>query len=530
MALAGQSPASRPAAPASAPSSLSQHLSELLRQGKLEEAVRTVQDAYRSRPADAAIRAEFVQLHMALAERLLRDERFADAERTAATALSVEPSHAAARRLIDAVATARREAPARVEEARRLIRLEWFESAYDTLRQASALLPERRLEWADDLLTAAEGAGDDHYFCKNFAQAFHYYDAVKHAGRPAADTLKQRWLQSMVFALADDIEGRDYPIEYWHKTVTTAEAFVGHRGDPLLALLRGLANEDLNDPRRAAENYAEASGQRFAARNADALRRARNAALNVVRRRYAESLSPRRNGAWRAHGSGDWSVIDGPRFRIRHRSPAAAQRVGEALDFHFDRVCRYLGRTLQSLPWEQRCDVTLHANLDALRREAGLGDMVRAISAIRTADGRLVAHSIQVAQDDPLLLAATLPHELAHLVLAAVVSYRPTSAVLSEGLALHCEPRCRAIQFQRVLGESGGLRPTVELFAQTQVHPGSDRRFYGEAFGLTEFALARIAPAELVGVAADNAPADALADKLGFAKASELDAALAGDR
>ncbi|NUQ48258.1 MAG: hypothetical protein HUU22_19770, partial [Phycisphaerae bacterium] len=271
IAAAAQPPASRPGGPASATSPLSERLSELLRRGKLEEAIRTVQEAYRRSPNDAAIRAEFVQLHMALAERLLRDERFADAERAAQAALSVEPTHAAARRLIEAIATARRDVSARVDEARRMIRLEWFEPAYDTLRQASALFPERRLEWAGDLLAAAEGAGDDHYFCKNFAQAFHYYDAVKHAGRPVADSLRQRWLQSMVFALADDIDHRDFPIEYWHKTVTTAEAFIGQRGDPVLALLRGLANEDLNDPRRAGENYAEAGGQRFAVRDAEAL-------------------------------------------------------------------------------------------------------------------------------------------------------------------------------------------------------------------------------------------------------------------
>src|SRR5262245_43896897 len=142
-----------PAQDASQPDSVT----ALLRAGKLEQAVETAQKNYAAHPDDAAVKANFIRLHVALASRMMRDQQFAAAERVLAAVLKVDPDQAEAKRMTETIRAGRAKVPARIKEARQYLRLEWFETAYEILDESAALLPDRRGEWTDDLLAAAEG-------------------------------------------------------------------------------------------------------------------------------------------------------------------------------------------------------------------------------------------------------------------------------------------------------------------------------------------------------------------------------------
>lgn len=511
-------PSSQPDTP------LSRQIRTLLKSGRLDEAVAVVQEAYRRAPDDPRVRAEFVELHLSLADHLLRDQQFSAAERVARAVVKAEPGQADALRLLDGLTAARKDVPQRVAEARRLIRLEWFGPAYEALSQAAALLPDRRNEWTGDLLAAAEGAGDDHYFCKNFREAFFYYDVARRSGRPVGESLNRRWLHSQVFSLADDVDHAKYPIEYWHKIVTTAEPLARQRSDPLMAVLRGLANENLGDADRAVANYAEATGQAVSGRDAASIRSARRAAIRLVRGQYDESLSPRRAGVWRKYDPGDWGVVRTPHFVVHHRNAEVGRRVADAMEYHFDRIARYLGATPDRIAW-QPCDVYLHKDLAAFRAATGRNGAERAISITKLAGVALRSHTVHVTQTDPMLMSARLPHELMHLMIGAITGHRKTCAILNEGLALSVEPRCRTIQFARVLADEGGPRPVQTLLAIAEPHPAEQRRFYGEARRLVALLLARGPASRIVAAAAEADPAAALRKRFQLADLSALDIA-----
>lgn len=508
--LANQFDEDTPEPDRSAAASLRQTVQRHLRDGRIDAALRAAQDALDRLPDDPAVRDEFIDLHLSLARAMLAEERF-DIVETAVRAIQrLEPGHPDARRWQRAIVKARRDVPAAVEEARRWIELEWFEPAFNALRQAVALRPERRDRDRDAWLAAAVGAGDDEYLTKNFHEAFYYYDAAlslyDESGRPPAPDLVSRWLQSMAHALARDVDRAEYPPDYWNMVLGRADALdaAGRETDLLRAALRGMACENLGRREDAARHYARAAGRPASGDAAD-LARARAEAVARVRALYDDRL-PRRRGLWSRHGDGDWQTLDAAPFRIFHRNEPAARLLLRAARFHRARVARLFGRDADELAWNVPCDLYLHAGADAFAAAAGRPADVRALSVIRRRGDALEAVAIHLHQADPLLLSASLPHELAHLAVAALVG--PAAAddippALSEGLALAVEPGCRRRQFARLFAELPRPRTLKELFAVGDLHPPQPA-FYAESARLVAVLQGRGGLPRLVDLFAES--------------------------
>ncbi|MFQ5501923.1 MAG: tetratricopeptide repeat protein [Phycisphaerae bacterium] len=460
-----------------------------LETGQVEAAIRAVQRSLAAHPGDPDIRERFVTLHVSLARGLLGEEDFLAAERALRSVLKVDSNHAEARRLLGVIGTARRAAPERVERARRWIEVEWFEPAFNALRQAGALLPERKHEWASSYRAAAIGTGDDDYFSKNFHEAFYFYDAAIRLGeardnRPSS-SLIGRWMQCMAHALAADIDRARYPPSYWKMAIRRAEGlgYDGAGSADLKALLRGLAYENLGDVEQASAEYGKVIGRPVVSLDGDLIARSRKTALKTIRRWYDPALSDRRAGVWSRNEGGEWQVLSRPGFRIHHRNAKAAERIASAGIFYFRRIADLLALDVEEVPWPVACDVFLHADEAAFREATGQQGPVRAISTIETQGGKLLRHSIHVHQRDPLLMSASLSHELAHLIVGAVVGYRPGKAVLNEGIALHVEPECRHRQFGRLFGAIERPRRIQQLLSIGEMHP-PEPDFYTEAYRL----------------------------------------------
>ncbi|MBN2563801.1 MAG: hypothetical protein JXQ75_23025 [Phycisphaerae bacterium] len=508
-------------------------VTEHLATGRIDAALREAQRTLEDHQDDPAVRAEFVSLHLALARQMLTEEEFATADRALQAVVKVAPNHPEACRLATGIQTARREVPSRVQQAERWLILERFEPAFNTFRQARALIPERENEWTAVFVKAATGAGDDHYLCKNFHEAFYYYDAATRlsTGQPSRipPSLVSRWLQSMVHALGEDVDRVSYPPDYWRMTLQRADAARpgGPEGEMMRTVLRGLAYENAGLLDRAASQYAAVLGGPVGALDPDVVRRGRQAALKRIRRWYDPRLSDRRSGLWANSEPGDWRVVETARFRIHHHNGQAAQRVADALPFHFDRVAAFLGRRGDQVPWERACDVYLHRDAEAFRKATGQQHDVQAISVIRHRGHHLEGHEIHANQADPMLLATHLPHELTHLMQAAIVGYRPTVAAINEGIALHVEPRCRHVQFARLFGQSSKPRGVSALLAVGEVHP-AEPAFYAEAHRLVSILLERSDGGTVL--ARSLAPLDRgrLAELFGFESSRALESAYLG--
>ncbi|MBK8269242.1 MAG: hypothetical protein IPK83_13425 [Planctomycetes bacterium] len=460
----------------------------LLSEGRVAAALNAAQAALARNKGDGAVRDEFVSLHVSLGRRLISEEEFPAAERALEAALRVDENAHAARALLRKIHGGRAAAPGRVDAARAWLELEWFEPAFVTLRQATALVPDRRQAWLGDYLAAAIGAGDDEYCTKNFHEAFYYYDAALKLGdesgvRPTA-SLVERWLQSLSHAMSRDVDRAAYPPAFWKLAIERSESLIrsDNHSALLKAALRGFAYENMGDAERAAKAYRlclgildEAGGD---------VRALRESVIGKLRQRYDVNLCCRRDGFWGQAASGDWQIMERGPFRVHHRNEAAGRRVASAAVFQFGRIAKYLGLDADEVKWSVPCDVYLHGSAAAFREATGLGDATRAASIIHARKRNLERHEIHVYQSDPMLLSASLSHEIAHLIAASATEYRPMMGAISEGLALQMEPKCRHRQFARLFRENKHPRGLGALLGVSEAHP-SEAAFYAEAFQLT---------------------------------------------
>ncbi|MBX3396602.1 MAG: tetratricopeptide repeat protein [Phycisphaerae bacterium] len=517
------------AAALSAAEDLRQTAARLIAEEKIDAALEAAQRALQANPADDRVREEFVALHLALARRLVADERFALAEKTLEAAERAQPSDPEPRDLLHRIAAGRAAAPVRVETARKWLALEWYEPAFVTFRQAVALVPSHRREWLSSFYQASIGAGDDEYITKNFhTAAFHYDAALKlgdELGLAPTAALLDRWLQCLAHALARDIDRTIYPPEFWKLSLQRAATVGGTSpgSDRMLAVLRGLAYENLGEPGRAANEYARFLG-RPATESAAAAQDLRNQVMASLRQRYDIDSCGRRRGFWQHADPGEPRVLPSDRFRIHHRNERVAELVAEAVRFHFARIADLLSLDIGEIPWQAPCDIFIHVDARSFREALGHGRDVRAASVIDSSGRRLVRHEIHLYQQDPMMLSASLSHELAHLMIAARNEYRPMPAVISEGLALHVEPKCRRRQFARLFHDLPRPRKLGLLLNISQTHP-PEAEFYCEAYQFVDVLASRGGLGRVLEINDKEASLAQLTRLFQFASSADLEAA-----
>lgn len=475
--------------PAASPAAqrLREALLRELDQGQIDRAVEIALEAA-SGTQDPAIHAECLHLLSSIARQSLRTRDYVIADKSIAAMLRLAPRDPSALALAKSIAAARSALPSRMTEARRQLAVEWYEPAFQTFSEAVALQLDRRKELTEDYFNAAVGVGDDHYFTKNFREAFYAYDAAIQLllgdRKPVTASLAARWLQAMVFALVDDVDRANFSRQFWQAVMQRVAAVPkASSGDAALrAMVRGLAAEDSGDDRSAAREYASvAAGEGAITSDGLPVAQARRAAVTQLRRMYDPALSQRRGGFWRKKPNDDWRILEAPGFRIHHRNERAARAVADALAFHLDRITELLEQPRGRLPWTIPCDVWLYHDQKQYEMAVRpVNDAVLASTDIRMRDDRLESHALHVTQSDPMLLSSTLAHELTHLIVGAVTKYRVMPGALAEGLALAAEPRGRQIQFARIHRGLAQHRTAAALLQLRETHP-TDAAFYAEA-------------------------------------------------
>lgn len=530
--LSGDSPGGR----------LVQEVQTALSAKRVDDALRIAERGLKEHPDDIGVQRCYVDLHLSIAEWMIRNEAYPRAEELIREALRVSPDEFYAHKLLQKLADGRRAIDQRLGDCRAWIRLEWFEPAVVTLRQATRLASERKREWISDYVAASIGAGDDQYFCKNFADAWDRYAPViafAQKGELPEEQLAAcavQALQSLVLGLPSGAHALGHREKDWDSLRAAARTLMavatgrnisdanrlraGQTAHAVRLILDGLSRERAGDPPGAVRLYAKAANKNSLSGDVVA---AREAALTIVRDAYAEELSARREGPWRDASDGDWQVIDAQRFRIHHRNAFAAQRVQIALGFHVERLAKYLGRRSDDLAWPVPCDVFIHPTAESFRSALNATGEVHGSTVLKTRDRKLESIAIHLFQRDPMLLASTIPHELAHAMFAAATDYRPVPAIIREGVALTCEPDCRRKQWQRFVPPRPMRRPISDLLALVEVHPAGRNDFYGEAFALVDFLVDRSNMSDLVDACRANSITAELPARMFVASMDDLE-------
>ncbi len=144
---------------------------ELLAQGKAADALTLTAEQHQAKPGDATVLAVYTGLRMSIARQAISAQKFADAEKLLQQVADAQPGHKSAPEMLKHIRAARSRVPQALSDAGQLLRIERFEQAAILLAQAAGLTPSDSAKWKEPWLTAAIGAGDDHYLMRNYTAA-----------------------------------------------------------------------------------------------------------------------------------------------------------------------------------------------------------------------------------------------------------------------------------------------------------------------------------------------------------------------
>ena len=510
-----------------ADSALANLVRTMLAQGQVVEAMQTTDQQLRAAPKDPVVRAVYAELRMSLAHQAIAAQRFSQAEQLLKQVVAAQPDHPSAGKMIKVIEDARGGVDQALNDAEQLIRLERFEQAAGLLAQVAGLIPDQPQRWKSSWLIAAVGAGDDHYILHNYEAALPFYtQAIELGGGegPGSDALLWRWSHCYAMNLARTADLRR-SAKQWSLIIEQAkDHFAAAHADILGHFIVGLGRYNLGEFAESADALREVvvgpgGGEggdgraltpgEIAQRQALALR---TKAIVQVDGMNRANLIDRRTGAWAIVLPGDPAVRRGPGVIVTAPSDLIARRVAEAIAYHAPRLAAYLGGGEADLKWTVDYSVIVQASPDASLGDGSINSYTRIRSSLEHV---LLKHETVCSQSDPLLIGATVPHELTHVLISRLAGYPPVPLAIDEGLAIHAETTARYLMFRRSLVESGGATMTVgQLLAANSLPPiGQRARFYGECYNLVAWLLTRGKPAKVIDLCrrtSSVSPVDAL--------------------
>jgi hypothetical protein len=187
-----------------------------------------------------------------------------------------------------------------------------------------------------------------------------------------------------------------------------------------------------------------------------------------------------------------WRVLQAESFRVLHFDDELATRLArEAEGQRLRQLRQWLGPVAIG-PWSPRCDIYLYPTNEMLVKLSGGGSKAGSAltSPSRLYRGRIMSRRIDLAADDRLLFERTLPHEVSHVVLNALLPQQVPSWA-HEGLATLEEPP----RFQRADEElvaeavAEGRAFSVKAVMEMSRYPDQEyvHLFYAQSFSLTRF-------------------------------------------
>ncbi len=216
--------------------------------------------------------------------------------------------------------------------------------------------------------------------------------------------------------------------------------------------------------------------------------------VEAVGQQYLSSIRARRDGGTGLRHLeqriGGWSVAESDNFRVFHKdNRILAEKVAQVAE----RTRRDMGGKWfgDDSEWKLRCDLYLHPTAADYSRATGKPTTWTAHSTINLEAGRVVLRRIDLRADDTELLAASLPHETTHAVLAGHFGKHHVPRWADEGIALLSEPGTKLEAYQRKLAEAkqaGMLMRVRDLMTQDE-YPQANRAlaFYVQSVSVTDY-------------------------------------------
>jgi hypothetical protein len=233
----------------------------------------------------------------------------------------------------------------------------------------------------------------------------------------------------------------------------------------------------------------------------------------------------------RTFGVGRWTTVETANFRVhsdaRETVAPHVARHAECLRNEFAAVWLESNSAPQ---WSVKCEIFVHTHRASYMAAVGRGgERTIGASLINQKQGRITGRRIDLVADSKNYLAAALPHELTHVVLADRFPLATLPRWADEGIALLCDPTEKQARHRAALHialHNGELLAVGELLSLDAYPAGRWSAFYGQSASLAAFLMERAAPANFLRFLERAAAAgydEALLAEYGIRDVAELD-------
>jgi hypothetical protein len=249
--------------------------------------------------------------------------------------------------------------------------------------------------------------------------------------------------------------------------------------------------EQLNQPSGNAASLQELEGEvRSAQQLAPRLDYARVVLGEIEKRRG--TVGPVISVQHFERASDGWARVETKNFRVFHNQSRelAEQTARVAEKTRSEMGQKWFGGLKED--WNPRCDIFLHATSRDYSRVTGVATNSPGHSSIRSEGSRVTGRRIDLHCDDtPNMLAAVLPHEATHVVLAGNVGEQAVPRWADEGIAVLTEPREKIDRHLKNLvrcKQENGLFSVRQLITLNDYpEPRQISAFYAMSVSLVEF-------------------------------------------
>jgi len=198
---------------------------------------------------------------------------------------------------------------------------------------------------------------------------------------------------------------------------------------------------------------------------------------------------------------GRWQIRESTNFRVLHADPKLAEKVVQVAEAtRRDQTKRWSG-SLPSGPWQPKCEIYLYPSAQQYAQMTGQPDDSPGFSTMGMNQGEIISRRVNLRTDHEGLLAAVLPHEVTHVILADFFKEQQIPRWADEGMAVLTEPpteqKRRATDLVEPLGRN--LLFPIEILMKMD-YP--DNRYwslyYAQSVSLTSFLVEQGTGAQFV--------------------------------
>ena len=198
---------------------------------------------------------------------------------------------------------------------------------------------------------------------------------------------------------------------------------------------------------------------------------------------------------------GRWRVRESTNFRVFHANPDLAEQVVQVAEsVRRDQTKRWSG-SLPPTPWQPRCEIYLYPSAAQYAQMTGQPADSPGFSTMGMNEGQIISRRVNLRTDHEGLLAAVLPHEVTHVILADFFTEQQIPRWADEGMAVLTEPvgeqKRRASDLVEPLGQNL-LFPIETLMKMDYPDNRYWSLYYAQSVSLTRFLVEQGTPAQLV--------------------------------